>query len=400
MIQQLSRNATRFKEPSTMDRLGRALSVGAGAGIEHLQQQQMLAQENEAARRQGIDISGIRDPKMRQQVLAIELQGRKKIELDKAKRQNQLDLMNQLGLGDLGESKQLPTREGNNAEINSETGEMNVRIPTPISQDKINKMAMINPAVADKMQKYNDNLRADQKHQEIMNQREREFQLREKEKSPEYIREKAETLTQAKADIDYNKQLQASSSQHKIKTQTLNKLEKLNEKGVTGKPYEKLLEKFGLVNLTSEGRREFSADVKHLITDIRSILGGQFSNFEFQTILNAYPSADFSQEANRSIIRNLKEFEDIRDKEFEFANQIKKENKGKIPSDFQSLVNDRLNEYVQNRLPDIKANTRKIMHEEYGIQPGFMLMFDPQGEPLNVPEDMIDQYSEMGATLP
>ncbi len=40
------------------------------------------------------------------------------------------------------------------------------------------------------------------------------------------------------------------------------------------------------------------------------------------------------------------------------------------------------------------------MHEEYGIQPGFMLMFDPQGEPLNVPEDMIDDYTEMGATLP
>ncbi len=148
-------------------------------------------------------------------------------------------------------------------------------------------MAMINPAVADKMQKYNDNLRADQKHQEIMNQREREFQLKEKEKSPEYLREKAQNQAQAKSDNDYNKQLQSSASQHKIKKETLSKLEKLNEKGVTGKPYEKVLEKFGLTNLTSEGRREFSADVKHLITDIRSILGGQFSNFEFQSILNA-----------------------------------------------------------------------------------------------------------------
>ena len=177
-------------------------------------------------------------------------------------------------------------------------------------------------------------------------------------------------------------------------------MEKLNEKGVTGKPYEKLLEKFGLVNLTSEGRREFAADVKNLITDIRSILGAQFTGFEFQTILNAYPSADFSQEANRAIINNLKEFQDIRHKEFEISNEIKKNNKGKIPEDFQSLVNAKLMDYAQDRLPSIKANTRKIMHEEYGIPQGHMLMFDPKGEPLSVPDEMMDQYLELGATLP
>jgi len=63
-------------------------------------------------------------------------------------------------------------------------------------------------------------------------------------------------------------------------------------------------------------------------------------------------------------------------------------------------VNDRLQQYTESRLPDIKANTRKIMHEEYGIPEGNMLMFDPNGEPLNVSEELIDQYLELGATLP
>ena len=287
--------------------------------------------------------------------------------------------------------------------VNPKTGEVdvgNVNLQPLYSEDEIFNVSLIDNNAANQMRKSNDLQIEEARHQEKMEQKNREIALREKKESPAGKRETALATTQARADIDYNKQLQASAQQHAIKSETLNKLEKLNNKGVTGKPYEKLLERLGLVNLTSDGRREFAADVKHLITDIRSILGGQFSNFEFQTILNAYPSADFSQGANRAIINNLKEFQDIRHKEFEFANQIKKENNGKIPEDFQSLVNDRLQQYTESRLPDIKANTRKIMHEEYGIPEGNMLMFDPNGEPLNVSEELIDQYLELGATLP
>jgi hypothetical protein len=84
----------------------------------------------------------------------------------------------------------------------------------------------------------------------------------------------------------------------------------------------------------------------------------------------------------------------------EFANQLKKQNKGKVPFDFQSQVNEKVREYAQSKLPSIKENTRKIMNEEYGIPSGHTLMFDPQGEPLNVPEDQIAQFEALGATLP
>lgn len=254
--------------------------------------------------------------------------------------------------------------------------------------------------LAQQMRSKNQQVLDEIRHQEQKEFKEREINLREKKESPEGKRAQALAGEQAKADISYNKELQASSKQHQAKMEALDRLEKLNEKGVTGKPYEKLLEKSGLVSLTSEGRREFAADVKNLITDIRSILGSQFSQFEFQTILNAYPSADFSKEANRAIIKNLKEFQNLRDQEHKIANQIKKENKGKIPEDFQSMVNERLHEHTQDRLPDIKANTRKIMHEEYGIPQGHMLMFDPQGQPMSVPDEEIDHLIESGATLP
>jgi len=208
------------------------------------------------------------------------------------------------------------------------------------------------------------------------------------------------TGAQAQADVKYNQDLQATARQHELKEKTLTKLEQLNKKGVTGKPYEKLLEKFGLVALTDTGRREFAAETKNLITDIKSILGGQFSQFEFQTILNAYPSADFSQDANAAIIANLKDFQDIKTKEVEFANQIKKENNGKIPEDFQSKVNEKVHQYALSKLPQMKENARKIMNEEYGITEGNILMFDPQGEPLNVSPQDVERYESLGATFP
>lgn len=222
-----------------------------------------------------------------------------------------------------------------------------------------------------------------------------------KEATPEYQREKTVASSQAQADIKYNEQLQESKKLQHIKAKTLDDLDRLNKKGVTGKPYEKLLERSGLTALTSSGRREFAADVKNLITDVKSILGGQFSNFEFQTILNAYPSADFSKEANDAIIKNLKNFQDIRDQEHIIAENLKKENKGKIPEDYNAKVNERLNQYVQSKVSDIKANTEKIVREKYNVKPGHTILVDPtDGEMLAVPDEQVAALLKQGAYYP
>lgn len=265
--------------------------------------------------------------------------------------------------------------------------------PADIPDEAIIELATIDPQMAMAAQRAKTEANKQKRHQE-------DFELKKKKSSPEYQREQHLESSQAQADVKYNQQLQETSKQHELKEQTLDRLEKLNKKGVTGKPWEKLAEKAGLVNITSEGRREFAADVKNLITDIRSILGGQFSNFEFQTILNAYPSADFSKEANSAIIRNLKEFQGIKKKEVEFAQALKKENGGKVPVDFQALVNEKVRDYTSSRTSAIKENTRKILNEEYGIPKGHVLMFDENEEPLSVPESDVDRYIELGAFLP
>lgn len=320
-----------------------------------------------------------------------------------AKSNAQLELLKQLGLADVF-SPQGNAQEGqidqSQPQQQASQNTTQQSLGNLIPEDRIAAASLVNPALADKMQKHNDNILTQRRHEDVQSREREKLDLQLKKSSPEYQRQQQIESAQAQADVKYNQQLQESAKQHELKEQSLNRLEKLNKQGVTGKPFEKLLEKVGLVALTSDGRREFAADVKNLITDIRSILGAQFSSFEFQTILNAYPSADFSQGANESIIKNLKDFQDIKSKEVEFANQIKKENGGKIPMDFQAQVNEKVHNYAVSKLPQIKENARKIMNEEYGVKPGFVLLFDSNGEPLHVAENRIEEAIRKGAIMP
>jgi len=408
-----------YREPSLGERFGQAFSNVGQAAAQAIPEYMMAKErkkiekeqyekENQAAKRFGIDISDIRDPKIRQKAVELALQGKNK--------RDELDFRNQQ------RQKMLAEIEGQGNQREAEffdQGQLETAIPhieqqlgfklTPEQKQSIAQQLQSGQGPYQERNSFKmeeDPFLKAKKYASIgepglasIAAKETELLERSKEKSPEFQREQQITKSQAQADVKYNEQLQEASKQHELKEQTLNRLEKLNKKGVTGKPWEKAAEKVGLVNITSSGRREFAADVKNLITDIRSILGAQFTGFEFQTILNAYPSADFSEEANASIIKNLKDFQDIKRKEVEFANQLKKENKGKIPYDFQSKVNEKVRDYAMTKIATIKDNTRKIMNEQYGIQPGFVLMFDPNDEPLNVPESEIEKYESLGARL-
>jgi len=373
--------------------LGQQLAGGAAAGLinvgsqlaQRKQMEQAAKQENETLKRLGIDAEGL-SPEIRKVVVAeaLKSQGKEKLLGQKQGFLDQLFGGQQEAPGMISEEPLGQMQQG------SEMGGFD---PASIPDEAIVKAAALDPVLGRE-------LRAAKNASIEHGLRKEKLALEKKKTSPEYLRESHVETAQANADVKYNQTLQEASKQHELKEQSLNRLEQLNKKGVTGKPYEKLLEKVGLVSLTSEGRREFAADVKNLITDIRSILGAQFTGFEFQTILNAYPSADFSKEANASIIKNLKDFQDIKKKEVEFADQLKKENKGKIPYDFQSQVNEKVRQYAASKLPEIKQNTQEIMNAQYGIPKGHTLLLDRNGEILSVPDSEIDAALELGAEFP
>jgi len=382
MVQILPSN----RGPSVGERLsqgiGRGLEMGSQMIQEHQQQQMQEQQKKYIEQLFGPEIANF-PPELQKAVVveALKQQGKEK-------------LLGQKGelLGEVFSRGKQPSFGEQISQEHPQQMEQQFD-PSKISDEDIARATSLDPAIGRELRSGKDTALREKRA-------EREFEYKKEQTSPEKQREKRVSTAQADADVKYNQSLQEASKQHELKEQTLDRLDKLNQKGVTGKPIEKLFEKAGLVNLTSEGRREFAADVKNLITDIRSILGAQFTGFEFQTILNAYPSADFSKEANTAIIKNLKDFQEIKKKEVQFAEQLKKENGGKIPEDFQSKVNEKVREYAASKLPEIKANTQKILAEEYGITKGNVLMLDPNGEPLDVSPDDVQKYEALGATLP
>ena len=257
----------RVKPPSASQRLGMGLSRAAGGLIEHLSQQQqmnqsnqMINQENEAAKRLGLDLSGITDPKIRQEIFSSALKGRNLQDVELLKQQGKqrqqqekMSYLSQFFGG--GEPQGQEETQGMQGAGQGQMGQGGFDV-SQLSDAQIAQVNSIDPNVGRALSHAKDVALREKRA-------EREFLATQEQRSPEKIREKQVTGAQATADIKYNQELQSAHKQHEIKTQTLNRLEELNKKGVTGKPYEKLLEKFGLVNLTSEGRREFSAETKN-----------------------------------------------------------------------------------------------------------------------------------------
>ncbi len=217
----------------------------------------------------------------------------------------------------------------------------------------------------------------------------------------ERVRENISEKVEAKADSEYKGELAKKQEAVRHHQQVTDRVEELINKGASGKLYEKGLEKFGLENLTSEERRELAGLQKEYTRDLRQILGSQMSSQEFFTILNTYPSPNFSKEANQAIINNYRIWDNIKQEEINIANQLLKENNGRPPRNFALEVQNRLTDYAKTRVPEM----RKII--EIGKKqlqskapPGTVLMYNPEGKILYAPKEKVDEFRSLGAVLP
>lgn len=115
MVQILPANP-RYKKPSIGARLSESIGVALNEGLKAFQERQKLnaeeqqyQQENEAAKRAGIDLSGIRNPKMREKAFELSLQGKNQIQKDELKYKNKADEFAAKVAGEQETNKKLAT---------------------------------------------------------------------------------------------------------------------------------------------------------------------------------------------------------------------------------------------------------------------------------------------------
>lgn len=205
----------------------------------------------------------------------------------------------------------------------------------------------------------------------------------------------------AEADIAYQNELPAkieSLDKHKEVTA---RFKQLSKEGATGKPYEKILEKAGLINLTSSGRREAGSLQKEYTKEFRQILGSQMSAQEFFTLLNAYPNPDFSDAQNQAIISNYEIWDDLKQKEVDIANKMIEDNGGDPPENFALKVKNEVSKYAKMRIPEMRRNAELIKKALQSDAPkGTVIMFDEEGNILYVPKAQVEDVRKQGAILP
>ncbi len=281
--------------------IGRGLEIGSQLYGEH-QQKKLLAQEKQGAtdailRLTGKDTSGL-PLEMQKEYLSKALQGQNEQAKQQSKYQSQLDLMKQLGLN-LGEEEENEPTQGQRFEEKQPKGILkpgyedltseNKRAQPSklIPENKIQAMALINPAVADKMQKHNDNIMTQQRHEEDIEQK----------------RFESERNYHTKATIEADKEIEQLRSVIPKKEMALDFARGAIESGEIGAfSLANLAERTGINELqTAKGAQLITAAKENLLSNMGRV-SSKGQNLWFEQRLNSmFPKVGQSEEANLTI---------------------------------------------------------------------------------------------------
>lgn len=220
------------------------------------------------------------------------------------------------------------------------------------------------------------------------------------EEKPRQERETVLARKQAENDAAFYDE-QVSAIPRLFRTQeTLDRAAVLNEEGATGKIWDDAMQAVGLLQYTTDGRREFASYAKEMVKNqnIRNIVGSQISQMEFGFFRDATISERFSKEANRQILK--KEEAALRYERLyaTIAKEIVDQNNGQIPVNLQQKVNDKFADQSQKITREVRE-AAKNFEAIQKVPKGFVLMYDPKRRPIHVPENKVQQAVKSGATL-
>ncbi len=205
---------------------------------------------------------------------------------------------------------------------------------------------------------------------------------------------------QAEADVKFYNAQMAQIPLLEASARTLDRAEELNEQGVTGSVWDQLMEGAGLLQFTSEGRREFASLAKDAVKNqnIKSVIGSQISQLEFGFFRDATINPNFSKEANRQVIKKERLGKRYEKLYADVTKNIVDENNGTIPVNFQAKVNTEFAKQAEKISTELKK-VAKTFNEIQNVPKGHVLMYDEDRNPLHVPEDQAEQASKEGASF-
>lgn len=202
---------------------------------------------------------------------------------------------------------------------------------------------------------------------------------------------------EAKRVADYATQIEKDFLAAKNENIRLDRQLELSNKGGLSTPLmAKLLDSFGIPIgvLSNSDTEEFRKLETDFIRDVRDIFpGGRITNYEVQSYLKTIPTLLNSKAGREAIIRNRKLFNDAKEIRYQTYKDILKENKGKKPANLFMLLEDRVADKISVLEDQFKAGIEKEINKTQ--QP--IRMVDPQGNPIDIPPNLIEKAMKAGA---
>jgi hypothetical protein len=298
-----------------------------------------------------------------------------------AKFAEQIKMMKELGL-DLTDDQERPQQNNSLQDIGFEE-EQSPQTPTQkrqlIPQEKINAMALINPAVADKLQKFNDQIREQKRHEENISLKQKQIERKEQLEFHKESSKFDEKLTSESSAAE--KKIRAINKQRELQP-TITNFDRIVASTFKDTRFENLLK--------SKSAQEFDSLALPMVEGQKETFGVRLSDADLRLILQKIATADRNPEANAAILNYMELEEKLKLEKRRIADQIKKDNKGLRPLDYESMIRQRLSEKFGNEIEDAASKVLSLTDDERKREILTERKKVPQGTPLH--KDIIDKY--------
>jgi len=207
-----------------------------------------------------------------------------------------------------------------------------------IPEEKIQKAALVFPAVATQMQHHNDKVLAERRHKEEM-----DFKKSEAGKKHEWnIHSESQK---------YDEEIQHNARTAKKQVMAVQDIEKAVASGkVKPSSWTNIFKGFGVIGdkianaIMNKDEATLLSSIPQLLEGWKQVFGVRLTDADLRLLEDKLPGLGKSQEANKAVLKIMKKYSDqtlLREK---IASEIKSKNKGMRPLDFANKVETRFDE--------------------------------------------------------
>ena len=372
------------------------LNIGVGRGLEQAQQlynqyqqQQRMAQENEAAKRLGIDLSGIQDPKMRQEALSYALQGLNQQALEEQRQQGKRALLTEK-LGAVGNllSGQKGQMSGNSGQLGPQDSmtasdvQQQAFDPSQISDEQILQLSAIDPVLGREARMAKDSaLKQKAKREEMDFQREKLARKEQTEVSKPVLLE----LNQSRKNIPLQEQAIIDIKEASPKVSALDYFADVT----------------GFEPLRSAEGAKLKTGIKDFFLSDLTRAGTRPNQWIEQQLADALPKIGRSPEANLITAEGLQFKVDLAKKRIETIDRLAEQDREKfgfVKGDVDSRAAKEMKKYVVDRQKELHESIKKIK-AQYNGKKNTVRVTSPEGSVYEISADDIDEAIENGYNI-